>query len=63
MDGSQGLKLGLVDTLGGIDEAIALAAKLASVTDYRIVQYPQVKDEWGQVMKLFSKQSLNRNEG
>jgi len=53
--GSQGLKLGLVDTLGGIDEAIHLAAHLASTSKYRIVQYPQINQQWLQLLKLFSK--------
>lgn len=37
-------RLGLVDALGGIDEAIAAAAKKAGVKNYRIADYPKQKD-------------------
>lgn len=36
--------IGLVDELGGIDQAIAEAAKLAGLEDYKIVNYPKYKD-------------------
>ena len=52
--GTQGLKLGLVDTLGGIDEAIAMAAKLSKQSKYRIVQYPEVDSKWYEIMKAFA---------
>lgn len=42
--GNQALKLKLVDSLGGLPEAIECAAKLAKVKDYDIVNYPDVKD-------------------
>lgn len=65
--GNQGLKLGLVDTLGGIDEAISMAARLANTKSYRIAQYPSQDQEWIQVMKLFSKDDntevIKRNLG
>ena len=52
--GAQALKLGLVDTLGGIDEAIAMAARLAHSTKYRITTYPQIDNEWYQILEMFS---------
>ncbi|MCY7408862.1 MAG: signal peptide peptidase SppA [Chitinophagales bacterium] len=52
--GTQGLKLGLVDTLGGIDEAIAMAAKISKQSKYRIVQYPEVDNKWYEIMKAFA---------
>lgn len=65
--GSQALRFGLVDTLGGIDEAINMAARLANTDSYRIVQYPQQDQQWTQVMKLFSDDDnteiLKRNLG
>ena len=42
--GEDALKNGLVDQLGTIDDAIALAAKLAKVSDYGIEYYPKQKD-------------------
>jgi protease-4 len=52
--GSQALKLGLVDTLGGLNEAIAMAVKLSGSTGYRIVEYPEVDKEIFQFMEMFA---------
>jgi protease-4 len=41
--GTQALKLGLVDRLGNINDAIACAAKKANVKDYKLVAYPEQK--------------------
>lgn len=38
--GEQAIKLGLVDKLGNLDDAVAEAAKLAKVTDYERAPYP-----------------------
>jgi protease-4 len=38
------LKIGLIDMLGGLDEAIEIAAQKANLKRYRIVDYPQSKD-------------------
>jgi len=42
--GISALNIGLVDQLGNIDDAIALAASLANLTDYNIAYYPKQKD-------------------
>lgn len=42
--GRQALKLGLVDKLGTLDDAVAEAAKLAKTTDYSTEDYPAVVD-------------------
>ena len=42
--GVDALRLNLVDTLGGIDVAIAKAAQLAEITDYSVVECPEMKD-------------------
>lgn len=39
--GRQALERRLVDTLGSVSDAIALAARLAGLADYRVVQYPE----------------------
>ncbi len=39
--GKQALKIGLVDKIGGMDEAIKAAAKMAKVTDYKTRDYPE----------------------
>lgn len=51
--GNQGLKLGLVDTLGGFEEAIVMAAHLANSSKYRIVEYPEQKNQWYQFLQMF----------
>ncbi|MDP4130318.1 MAG: signal peptide peptidase SppA [Bacteroidota bacterium] len=42
--GSEALKLGLVDEIGGIQAAVNYAAKLAKTSDYRLREYPEPKN-------------------
>lgn len=42
--GRDALKIGLVDSLGNIDDAIAKAAQLAEIEEYQLVTYPEKKD-------------------
>ncbi len=49
--GEQGLKIGLVDELGNLDAAIAHAAKLAELEDYRTVGYPAPAGPFDQIIK------------
>ena len=49
--GVQAKKLGLVDRIGGIREALACAARLAKVSEYRLREYPEVKDRLSRLMK------------
>ena len=42
--GTEALKIGLVDRLGNIDDAIASAAKKAKIKDFKIVNYPAQVD-------------------
>jgi protease IV len=48
--GTEALKLGLVDELGGLDKAIAVAAKLANMSTYRIFNLPKQKDPLERIM-------------
>ncbi len=53
--GSQALENGLVDILGGLDDAIEIAALKADIADdYRVVLYPQEKPWFERFMKQFS---------
>lgn len=54
--GIQAEELGLVDMLGGMDSAFALAARAAELEedDYRISIYPKQEDPFQQIMKDFS---------
>ena len=56
--GSDALKIGLVDALGNIDDAIAKAAELAKLENYKINYYPKKKDFW---TKLMEKSSSDNN--
>ncbi|MGB0918354.1 MAG: signal peptide peptidase SppA [Flavobacteriales bacterium] len=42
--GEDALEIGLVDALGGIDDAIEIAANMAELENYRVVEYPAKKD-------------------
>lgn len=42
--GEDALEIGLVDMLGGIDDAIEIAANMAELENYRVVEYPTKKD-------------------
>ena len=42
--GEDALEIGLVDKLGGIDDAIEIAANMAEVENYRVVEYPKKQD-------------------
>jgi protease IV len=44
--GSDALKLGLVDKIGGLDDAIAYAASLVKVKEYATVDYPKYEKEF-----------------
>jgi protease-4 len=51
--GEQALERGLVDALGGLDEAVASAAELAELTDYQLTHVTTSKDFF---QSLFEKQ-------
>ena len=42
--GTEALKNGLVDRLGNIDDAIQAAVKKQNLSDYKLVEYPKLKD-------------------
>ena len=49
--GKQAKELGLVDEIGGIDEALKIAAKLGKISKYRLVSYPEKKDFFKQLIE------------
>ena len=51
--GVDALNLGLVDTLGGLNVAIAKAAQLAKIEKYSTVEYPAMKDFYQEFMQAF----------
>ena len=44
--GSDAFNIGLVDSLGGLEEAVAYAAKLAEIESYRTTNYPKFSDDF-----------------
>jgi protease-4 len=62
--GTQGIGIGLVDEIGGLDQAIAYAVKQANLKDYRIKLYPEEKSFQEQLMEGFgeTKQDWVRSE-
>ena len=51
--GKDALEIGLVDRLGNIDDAIAKAVELAELGDYQLVSYPEKKDPFEEMLKMF----------
>ena len=43
--GADALKLGLVDKIGGLDDALDYASKLVKITDYSTVDYPKYEKD------------------
>jgi protease-4 len=39
--GNRGIQLGLVDRIGGVQDAVDCAARMAKVSDYRLREYPE----------------------
>ncbi|MDE7357722.1 MAG: S49 family peptidase [Bacteroidales bacterium] len=52
--GTNALQIGLVDSLGGLEDALAYAASLAGLENYTTVEYPKEKDFMTQLMEMFS---------
>ena len=48
--GTNAIKNGLVDKIGGLDDAIKIAVEKAKLTKYRVVDYPKQKDPFQKIM-------------
>lgn len=66
--GTEAKKLGLVDELGGLEDAIEAAALLADVDSYSVKKYPKYKTSFERLMEdfggasIFNKEQLIREE-
>lgn len=64
--GSEALKIGLVDEIGGLDHAIKAAAKLAKISDYRTQNFPEYDKSFSDLFANFplakSRESLIKSE-
>ena len=47
--GEQALKIGLVDKIGGMDDALKAAAKLGKVKKYSTKNYPEFEKKFGEM--------------
>lgn len=52
--GINGNEIGLVDKLGGLNDAVKLAASKAGIQHYRIKELPKLKDTFEELLKNFS---------
>lgn len=52
--GSDALASGLVDVMGGLEDAIKIAANMAGVSNYRLSELPEEKDPMKQIMEEIS---------
>lgn len=68
--GSRAMQIGLVDRMGGLDDAISCAARMAKLTEYGLREYPEpasfwdlLKNNYGKTAKAKAiKEELNYNE-
>ena len=55
--GIQAKELGLVDEIGGLNEAVEIAADMANIGQYRLLIYPELKSPFELIEKLFFNQA------
>lgn len=48
--GNKAIQIGLADRLGGLEEALKSAAVLAELSDYRVTEYPRIKEPVEQLL-------------
>ena len=51
--GKDALEIGLVDSLGNINDAINKAVEMAQLGEYQLVNYPEKKDPFEEILKMF----------
>lgn len=61
--GLRAKELGLVDALGGMQDAMASCAKLAKLKDYRVELFPKNDEPWKQVLRDFGVSLRSANLG
>ncbi len=58
--GTQAKRLGLIDELGGLEDAMAYAAEISELESYRTVEYPKTKTKMEEILeKLTGKKPLD----
>ncbi|GAB4311798.1 MAG: signal peptide peptidase SppA [Bacteroidales bacterium] len=56
--GADAIEIGLVDELGGLQDAVAEAAAMANLEDYRVVEYPERKDPFQKLIEEITGESF-----
>jgi protease-4 len=51
--GKRAIELGLADELGGLEDALSYAAKLAGIKDFRVKTYPEPKSFLEYIMESY----------
>ena len=51
--GKDAIEIGLVDSLGNINDAINKAVEMAQLGEYQLVSYPEKKDPFEEMLKIF----------
>ena len=51
--GKDAVEIGLVDSLGNINDAVKKAVELAQLGEYKLVTYPEKKDSFEEMLKMF----------
>lgn len=57
--GEQAISQGLVDDLGDLKHSLDKAAELANISEYRIVEYPRIKDPFYQLLDELTGENFN----
>ena len=55
--GKTAVELGLADSIGSIDDAIAYAAQVSELEDYKVASYPAIKSSFEKLMEQFGNTS------
>ncbi|MCK5345719.1 MAG: signal peptide peptidase SppA, partial [Candidatus Heimdallarchaeota archaeon] len=50
--GTEAKEIGLVDVIGGLDVAVDIAAEKAGIDNYRIIEYPKIRETFEQILEI-----------
>ena len=59
--GKDAVKIGLVDEIGDVEDALASAASMAKLKEYRLVEYPETKPPFEKFMEKLSGKETDDN--
>ncbi|MGB4204116.1 MAG: signal peptide peptidase SppA [Bacteroidales bacterium] len=59
--GNDALEIGLIDKIGGLQDAVDLAAELAGLTDWRVIELPEQKDFLTMIMEDLQDETVKKS--